>query len=172
MAVNFATLSLRRFFSLGFSKRRWLRTSFRVPSRSIFFFNRRSAFSTGSPFLSLISVKTVSLPSQSAARGLNWRTASPVRVRRRQSSSLPSPVNRQNQTSGVPVQDLGKRATDPVQSHSGGRDGKPDVETRHRKQGFRTALNPRGTAGLRYNWAITRRMSRSTSAGVCVALMS
>jgi hypothetical protein len=34
-----------------------LRTSFKVPSRSIFFFNRRNALSTGSPFFNLISVK-------------------------------------------------------------------------------------------------------------------
>src|SRR2546421_3738915 len=33
-----------------------------MPSRSIFFFNRRSAFSTDSPFLSLISVNADSLP--------------------------------------------------------------------------------------------------------------
>jgi hypothetical protein len=33
-----------------------------VPSRSIFFFNRRKALSTGSPFFSRISVKTLSLP--------------------------------------------------------------------------------------------------------------
>ena len=64
MAENRAAFSLRRRRSLGFSKCRWLRTTFNVPSRSIFFFNRRSAFSTGSPFLSLISVKTLSLPLQ------------------------------------------------------------------------------------------------------------
>jgi len=64
MAENRAAFSLRRRFSLGFSKCRWLRTTFSVPSRSIFFFNRRSAFSTASPFLSFISVKTLSLPLQ------------------------------------------------------------------------------------------------------------
>ena len=58
MAENRAAFSFRRRFSLGFSKCRWLRTTRRVPSRSIFFFNRRKAFSTGSPFFNLISVKT------------------------------------------------------------------------------------------------------------------
>jgi hypothetical protein len=58
MAENRAAFSLRRRRSLGFSKCRWLRTSFKVPSRSIFFFNRRSARSTDSPFLSLISVNS------------------------------------------------------------------------------------------------------------------
>jgi hypothetical protein len=57
MAENRAAFSLRRRFALGFSKCRWLRTTFNVPSRSIFFFNRRKALSTGSPFLSLMSVK-------------------------------------------------------------------------------------------------------------------
>src|SRR6266542_5856175 len=62
MAENRAAFILRRRRSLGFSKCRWLRTSFRTPSRSIFFFNRRSAFSTDSPFVSLISVNADSLP--------------------------------------------------------------------------------------------------------------
>src|SRR5687767_949985 len=62
MAEKRAAFILRRLRSLGFSKCRWLRTSFSVPSRSIFFFNRRSAFSTDSPFLSLISVNSNSLP--------------------------------------------------------------------------------------------------------------
>src|SRR5947199_3909992 len=62
MALKRAAFSLRRRRSLGFSKCRWLRTSFKVPSRSIFFFNRRSALSTDSPFLSLISVKSNSHP--------------------------------------------------------------------------------------------------------------
>src|SRR5208283_1260792 len=57
MAEKRAAFILRRFRSLGFSKCRWLRTSFNVPSRSIFFFNRRRALSTGSPFFNLISVK-------------------------------------------------------------------------------------------------------------------
>src|SRR6267143_2221831 len=56
MAENRAAFSFRRRRSLGFSKCRWLRTTFNVPSRSIFFFNRRRALSTDSPFLSLISV--------------------------------------------------------------------------------------------------------------------
>src|ERR1051325_6071299 len=64
MAENRATFSLRRRFSLGFSKvRRW-RTTLSVPSRSIFFFKRRRALSTGSPFLSLISVKTIHILSK------------------------------------------------------------------------------------------------------------
>ncbi len=57
MAEKRAAFSLRRRRSLGFSKCRWLRTIFNVPSRSILFFNRRRAFSTDSPFFSLISVK-------------------------------------------------------------------------------------------------------------------
>src|SRR6266545_8260668 len=68
MALKRAAFSLRRRRSLGFSKCRWLRTSFNVPSRSIFFFNRRSARSTDSPFFSLISVNSNSLPSRDRAR--------------------------------------------------------------------------------------------------------
>src|SRR2546425_10995720 len=64
MAENRAAFSLRRRRSLGFSKCRWLRTVFKVPSRSIFFFNRRRALSTGSPFFNLISVKSQSHPFQ------------------------------------------------------------------------------------------------------------
>src|SRR5262249_37019975 len=59
MAENRAAFSFRRRRSLGFSKCRWFRTSFKVPSRSIFFFNRRSARSTDSPFFSLISVNSL-----------------------------------------------------------------------------------------------------------------
>src|SRR6266581_1129125 len=58
MAENRAAFSLRRRRSLGFSKCRWFRTTFNVPSRSIFFLSRRRTFSTDSPFLSLISVNT------------------------------------------------------------------------------------------------------------------
>src|SRR5437667_12674069 len=58
MAEKRAAFSLRRRRSLGFSKCRWLRTTFRVPSRSIFFLSRRRALSTDSPFFSFISVKT------------------------------------------------------------------------------------------------------------------
>src|SRR5512136_2454733 len=81
MAENRAAFSLRRRFSLGFSKCRWLRTVFKVPSRSSFFFSRRSAFSTDSPFLSLISVKTHSLPLQGPrdSPGLHGRGAQLVR---------------------------------------------------------------------------------------------
>src|ERR1051326_3961230 len=64
MAEKRAAFSLRRRRSLGFSKCRWLRTVFKVPSRSIFFFSRRRALSTDSPFLSFISVKLFSLPLQ------------------------------------------------------------------------------------------------------------
>src|ERR1035438_296101 len=68
MAENRATFSLRRRFSLGFSKvRRW-RTTLSVPSRSIFFFNRRNALSTGSPFLSFISVKLIHFLSRRLGR--------------------------------------------------------------------------------------------------------
>src|SRR6266478_1144435 len=56
MAEKRAALVLRRFLALGFSKRRWRRTCSRVCSRSSFFLSRRRAFSTGSPFFSLISV--------------------------------------------------------------------------------------------------------------------
>lgn len=55
-------LALRRFFSLGFSKWRCARASRNVPSRSSFFFNRRRAFSTGSPFLSLTSDNCIHAP--------------------------------------------------------------------------------------------------------------
>src|SRR2546422_5499121 len=72
MAENRAAFSLRRRRSLGFSKCRWLRTSFRVPSRSIFFFNRRNARSTDSPFFNLISVNSNSLPLQDVQR--SWKT--------------------------------------------------------------------------------------------------
>jgi hypothetical protein len=64
MAEKRAAFSFRRRFSLGFSKCRWLRTVRKVPSRSSFFLSRRKAFSTDSPFLSLISVKTRSHPLQ------------------------------------------------------------------------------------------------------------
>src|SRR6478735_1459947 len=64
MAEKRAAFSLRRRRSLGFSKCRLLRTTFNVPSRSTFFFNRRRALSTGSPFFSLISVKSRSHPLQ------------------------------------------------------------------------------------------------------------
>ena len=47
-------------------------------SRSILFFSRRRALSTGSPFLSLISVKSLSLPLQGLwdPRGLHDRRSS------------------------------------------------------------------------------------------------
>src|SRR5438093_9019778 len=57
MAEKRATFILRRLRSLGFSKVRLARTVLSVPSRSTFFLRRRRAFSTGSPFFSLISVK-------------------------------------------------------------------------------------------------------------------
>src|SRR6266566_2990968 len=56
IAEKRAALVFRRFLALGFSKRRCRRTCCRVCSRSSFFLKRRSAFSTGSPFFSLISV--------------------------------------------------------------------------------------------------------------------
>jgi len=81
MAENRAAFSLRRRRSLGFSKWRWLLTTFNVPSRSIFFFSRRNALSTDSPFLSLISVKTLSLPLQGPrdTPGLHGRRSRLVR---------------------------------------------------------------------------------------------
>ena len=74
MAENRAAFILRRRRSLGFSKCRWLRTTLSVPSRSIFFFNRRRAFSTGSPFFSLISVKSIHILSADLGTraGLDW----------------------------------------------------------------------------------------------------
>ena len=59
MAENRATFSLRRRRSLGFSNCRRPRTTLSVPSRSTFFFSRRNARSTGSPFFSLISVNAL-----------------------------------------------------------------------------------------------------------------
>src|SRR5580700_10948896 len=72
MAEKRAAFILRRRRSLGFSKCRWLRTVLSVPSRSIFFFNRRRAFSTGSPFFSLISVNPIHfLSADFGAAGLH-----------------------------------------------------------------------------------------------------
>lgn len=68
MALNFATFIWRRRFSLGFSKCRWFRTSLRVPSRSTFFFSRRNARSTGSPFFSLTSLTSRSHPFATSGR--------------------------------------------------------------------------------------------------------
>ena len=74
MAENRATFSLRRRVALGFSKRRLSRTALRVPSRSIFFFNRRNARSTGSPFFNLISVKSIHFLSENTrAEQPSWR---------------------------------------------------------------------------------------------------
>jgi hypothetical protein len=74
MAENRATFSLRRRFALGFSKRRLSRTAWRVPSRSIFFFNRRNARSTGSPFFNLISVKIIHfLSKRTRAEPPSWQ---------------------------------------------------------------------------------------------------
>src|SRR2546430_421242 len=64
MAEKRAAFSLRRRRSLGFSKCRWLRTTFKVPSRSIFFLRRRRALSTDSPFFSLISVNPIHFLSE------------------------------------------------------------------------------------------------------------
>ena len=85
MAENRAIFILRRRFSLGFSKCRWLRTVHKVPSRSSFFFSRRSAFSTESPFFNLIAVKSLSLPLQgprdaSDLHGPRSRSVRPQRV--------------------------------------------------------------------------------------------
>ncbi len=82
MAEKRATFILRRFFSLGFSKWRWFRTSFKVPSRSMRFFKRRNAFSTDSPFFNLISVKLIHfLPDRSGHEATPaWRNR-PFRAR-------------------------------------------------------------------------------------------
>src|SRR3954468_12983857 len=96
MAENRAAFSLRRRRSLGFSKCLWLRTTLSVPSRSILFFNRRSAFSTGSPFFSLISVKlfTSSPKDGGHCRHHGGRSAS---VRIVEGIFEKRKVNRQNQ---------------------------------------------------------------------------
>jgi len=73
MAEKRAAFIFRRRRSLGFSKCRWLRTSFKVPSRSIFFFNRRNALSTGSPFFNLISVKNSHFLSKYRLSGMDTR---------------------------------------------------------------------------------------------------
>jgi hypothetical protein len=45
-----------------------------VPSRSIFFFNRRNARSTGSPFFNLISVKSIHFLSENTrAEQPSWQ---------------------------------------------------------------------------------------------------
>jgi len=56
IAANRAAFCLRRRLALGFSNRFRSRNFFNVCSRSSFFFNRRIARSTGSPFFSLISI--------------------------------------------------------------------------------------------------------------------
>src|SRR5882724_10519945 len=99
MAENRAAFSLRRRRSLGFSKCRWLRTTLRVPSRSIFFFNRRRAFSTGSPFLSLISVKTIhflsrTLESSGPERPVRSRKSGAEGIFRAPGVNRQKPVNR------------------------------------------------------------------------------
>src|SRR6185312_6554903 len=75
MAEKRAIFSLRRRLALGFSKRRLSRTALRVPSRSIFFFNRRNARSTGSPFFNLISVKTIHFLSKNPGERPSWLSA-------------------------------------------------------------------------------------------------
>jgi len=80
MAENRAAFCLRRRRSLGFSKCRCWRTSTSVPSRPIFFFNRRKAFSTDSPFFNLISVNAfhflsdVGTPADAPVRGNSRKT--------------------------------------------------------------------------------------------------
>src|SRR5438876_10046957 len=56
IAVKRAAFIFRRFFALGFSKRRCKRTCCRVCSRSSFFLSRRRALSTASPFFSFTSL--------------------------------------------------------------------------------------------------------------------
>ena len=98
MAENRATFSLRRRFALGFSKRRLSRTVCIVPSRSIFFFNRRNARSTGSPFFNLISVKFIHFLSRKPGRNcLNgWF---PSWVRAVEDIFAPKKVNGQKEAS-------------------------------------------------------------------------
>jgi hypothetical protein len=96
MAENRAAFSLRRRRSLGFSKCRWVRTIFSVPSRSIFFFNRRKALSTGSPFFNLISVKLSHFLSGRPGRERPpWR-AHPLGSGDTEGIFAPANVNRQN----------------------------------------------------------------------------
>src|SRR6185312_8079624 len=96
MAENRAIFSLRRRLALGFSKRRLSRTALSVPSRSIFFFNRRNARSTGSPFFNLISVKTTHfLSRKTRVEQPSWRV--PLLGRVVKSIFARPKVNRQKQ---------------------------------------------------------------------------
>src|ERR1041385_7220811 len=117
MAENRAAFVLRRRRSLGFSKCRCLRPSFKVPSRSIFFFNRRSALSTDSPFLSLISVNRchfLSGTEPSHCSGLDGPTCLAVRLGRlgrrpagvnwQKTSRKPQNRNSHGKTLGVPTE--------------------------------------------------------------------
>jgi hypothetical protein len=72
IAENRAAFILRRLRALGFSNRRRMRNCCNVCSRSSFFFSRRMAFSTGSPFFNLISVmQTERLTPQKSKRYTN-----------------------------------------------------------------------------------------------------
>ena len=77
MAEKRATFSLRRRTADGFSNCRRIRTDLSVPSRSTFFFSRRNARSTGSPFLSLISVNAL---TSSLGAGKNCDGAVPANL--------------------------------------------------------------------------------------------
>src|ERR1700691_1057031 len=100
IAEKRAAFILRRRRSLGFSKCRWLRTVLSVPSRSIFFFNRRRAFSTGSPFFSLISVKSIHFLSIDLGTSCPEYRLPPSSVRGRSVFSPRIDVNRQKRAEG------------------------------------------------------------------------
>jgi hypothetical protein len=85
MAENLDTFIFRRRRSQGFSKCLLLRTCFSVPSRSSFFFNRRSAFSTDSPFLILTSLNLSHILSMTSFQRSRRQTAhriGPSRMRK------------------------------------------------------------------------------------------
>ena len=71
-----ARADFRRFFSEGFSKWRRARTSRITPSRSSFFFSRRSAFSMVSPLRTFTSVTAGHAPFRFRI-GLTDRSAAP-----------------------------------------------------------------------------------------------
>lgn len=93
MAENFDTFILRRRRSQGFSKCRLLRTCFNVPSRSSFFFNRRRAFSTDSPFLIFTSLNLfhiLSISSFQRSHRIAAHRIGPNKMR-----NMPKSVNRE-----------------------------------------------------------------------------
>jgi len=93
--INRAAFSFLRRFALGFSKRRCKRTCTRVCSRSSFFFRRRNALSTGSPFLRCTS--------DIATFGLNPEFG---RTRRERWGALKAGQSQSNYMENTPVPQL------------------------------------------------------------------